>query len=504
MLDIIFCSIPYRDLDQIYSAPAILKSIVQDNGYQAQTKDFGLDLLELCDRNVELFLKIQSYFTVPDNPLTKQQQLILDRFYQQIVDYFKKNPSKYIGFSIFSILTHKAIIEITQLLKDNNINSKIVVGGRGAKVSAFTAAHKSIKLTSLDKLQPFGQVLVQKKLVDQCIIGDGEDAILNIFENKPIKENNIAETFEYPLPDYSDYEFDKYLWEDNEIMFPVTGSRGCVRKCDFCDIQYQFGKYKYRSGRDIANEMIKLSQIHGYRKFQFTDSLVNGGLKPLEEFCTILAEYNDHHPDHKIRWNGQYVCRPEEQMPERLYPLMARSGAHGLTIGAESGSNHVLEHMNKKTTVDALLYELELFQKYGITCYLLTFVGHWAETHEDFIEHCKMLVDITPYARSGTISGVNLGTTAQILPGTPSIREVEQGSIVVSDFNKELIWSAKYNLDNTFKERIKRRLIIHQLAQRLKLPLTDEVEYLTMLNASLLHDYKKINEFYENITTNIE
>jgi len=491
-------------MDQIYSAPAILKSILTENGYTAKTKDFGIDLLELCDNNADLFLKVQSYFTSPKNPLSNKEQQILDQFYQEIVNYFKNNPSKYIGFSIFSVLTHKSIIEIARLIRENNIDSKIVVGGRGAKVTIFGNAQPLLKLNSLDKVQPFGQLLVQKKIVDHCIIGDGEDAILNLIENKPLQQNYVAETFEYPLPDYSDYEFDKYLWENNEIMFPITGSRGCVRKCDFCDIQYQFGKYKYRSGQDIANEMIKLSSIHGYRKFQFTDSLVNGGLKPLEEFCEILADFNEHHPDHSIRWNGQYVCRPEEHMPERFYPLMARAGAHGLTIGAESGSDHVLEHMNKKTTVDALLYELNLFEKYGITCNLLTFIGHWAETEEDFVEHCRMLVDIAPYAHSGTVSGVNLGMPAQILPGTPSVQEVERGDIIASEFNPEMIWSATYNTKNTFKERVRRRIIVHQLARKLKLPLTDELNNLTLVLETIKHEYNQINQFNDAVKENIK
>lgn len=502
MLDIIFCAIPIREMDQIYSAPAILKSIVQENGYKAQTKDFGVDLLDLCGRDPELFIRVQNHFQVADSPLTASELKILDQFYQKIVDYFKQNPSHYIGFSVFSFLTHKALLEIVCVLKENNIKSKIVIGGRGVKVSPFSSIEKLIKLNALDKTQQFGQILVRKKIVDHCIVGDGEDAILNLLENKPIQDVNSTDTFEYPLPDYSDYEFDKYIWENNEIMFPITGSKGCVRHCDFCDIQHQFGRYKYRSGRDIANEMIKISHKYGYRKFQFTDSLVNGGLKPLDEFCTILAEYNDTHPDHKIYWNGQYVCRPEEHMPERFYPLMARAGAHGLTIGAESGSNHVLEHMNKKTSVEALLYELKLFEKYGITCQLLTFVGHWAETDKDFVDHCRMLIDIAPYAHSGTISGVSLGSVAAILDGTPSINEVKEGNLIQSTFEKELVWYATYNPGNDFKERVRRRIITHQLAKQLKLPIVDEIEFLTYLNTLVELRHTKINKFYEDIRKN--
>ena len=88
------------------------------------------------------------------------------------------------------------------------------------------------------------------------------------------------------MPDYSDYEIDQYMWDKSGPMIPITGSKGCVRNCDFCDVRFQFGKYQFRTGKDIAKEMISLSQKHGYRKFQFTDSLVNGSLKVMKDLSS--------------------------------------------------------------------------------------------------------------------------------------------------------------------------------------------------------------------------
>ena len=306
------------------------------------------------------------------------------------------------------------------------------------------------------------------------------------------------DTFEYPVPDYSDYEIDQYKWDDDGPMIPITGSKGCVRNCDFCDVRFQFGKYQFRTGKDIANEMISLSKKHGYRKFQFTDSLVNGSLKVLKEFCAIMAEYNESNPDKNIIWNGQYICRPLGQTPEEVYALMKRSGAKGLTVGAESGSIHVLSHMNKKTTSLALFAELQMFQKYGLDCALLTFVGHWSEQHEHFLEHCKMLVDVVPYVKSGTVSSISLGVTALLLPGTPATKEVEQGDIIQhKSYRPEVIWHAKYNPKNTFKERAMRRLIVYGISQRLGLPLSNELEYLLLLKTQIKQGHEKINDFYK-------
>ena len=56
-----------------------------------------------------------------------------------------------------------------------------------------------------------------------------------------------------------------------------------VRKCDFCDVQSIWPKYRYRSGENIALEMKVQNNKYGTKKFLFTDSLLNGSVKQLED-----------------------------------------------------------------------------------------------------------------------------------------------------------------------------------------------------------------------------
>lgn len=497
-VDIIFCSLPYSEIDLPYSAPAILKSIVQNEGYTAKTKDFGMMLFDLCDRDEILLETVQNYFLVSENTLNEKEQKILNTFFDEIVKYFKSNPTKHIGISVFSILTHKCAFEVISRLKKENISSQIIIGGRGVKSSAYTPIRTAMNIRSIEKVQPYGDVLKNRKLVDHLVMGDGEDAILDILKDKQVKKDFYSsETFEYPVPDYSDYDLFSYKWKNDTPSFPITGSRGCVRNCDFCDIAYQFGKYTYRKGKDIANEMLKINKEYGFTKFNFTDSLVNGGLKPLEEFCTIIAEHNKNNLNNKLTWTGQYVCRESRFMPERLYKLMAESGAEGLTIGAESGSDHVLAHMDKKTSSTALLEELEMFRKYKITTFLLMLVGHWSEREEDFIDNCQVLYNLLPYIRSGTISMVSLGVTALVMDGTPVMNEVHEGKIITSDFDSEYVWLAKYNKTNTFKERLWRRLIISRISHFLSYPMDRELIWMNQLNVRVEKKHRIINDFFK-------
>ena len=497
MLDIVFCTLPYSNLDQLNSAPAILKGVVIQHGFTAKTKEFGCDLLTLCNKNSDLFYQVQKFF-ITGTESSNQYNAIIEDFYNNVIAWFKANPSKYIGITVFSFYTHKSVLELLTRLKKENIKSKIVLGGRGLLPRVYKPISNDFGVTKLEGMLPFHQFVTKRNLADLCVIGDGEDAILKILASDSTEPLNLqsltSDQFRYPVPDYSDYNFGDYFFNNNTVTWPITGSKGCVRDCDFCDVKNQFGKYRYRSGKDIANEMISLLQTHGARKFNFTDSLVNGGLKPFKEFLEIVSDHNANNPNNKIEWSGQYICRPF--VPAEIYPLIASSGGTGLTIGAESGSNAVLEAMNKKTTAEALLLELENFRQHGITCMLLLMPGHWSETHKNFIEHCQMIVKLIPYVRSGTISGIQAGVPMAILDGSPSSDNAIKNNIVLSEFAPGTVWCCVDNLSNTLKERIYRQLIVMRMLDKLKLLMLGRFRNLhqdfTLLNGHV----DSINSFY--------
>jgi len=497
MRDIVFCSLPYSDLDHIYSAPAILKGVVQEHGYTAKTVDFGLTLYDICNNDKNLFDIVQSYFISPS--IENEYTVYIDKFYSACIGYFKSNPTNFIGFSVLSIYTHKAVYELCRRLKQTDIKSKIVIGGRGCKIPIFSSIYPAVNPNSLEKFYKYGDFLKKRNLIDHLILGDGEDAILDVLLHTDVKTEYNSNSFFNSIPDFSDYELDRYLFQ-NDITLPIMGSKGCVRDCDFCDVRYQFGKFRYRSGKDIFNEILALSDKHKIKKFHFTDNLVNGGLKPFKEFLNLLADHNDKHPQNSIRWSGQYICRPAAQTPIEIYSLMKRAGAEGLTIGAESGSDHVLAAMNKKTTVQALFDELEQFRNHGLTCNILTFVGHWSETREDFIEHCKMLVKLAPYVRSGTISALIGGFTMAMLDGTPSMDNKEKNQIVLSDFHKDQIWYVKNNSTNTFHERVYRRLVVDKICKQLNLLTTTDFESFMYIKNIIDEYHFEIKKFYEQFS----
>ena len=484
MTDILFCSLPYTNLDYIYSAPAILKGVVTTNGYQAHTRDLGVELFKFCHSNLEQFYRVQQYFIANKS----EHGELVDEFYNKFIDSIKDTPPRYIGFSVLSFHTHTAVWEIVQKIRAANIDTKIVVGGRGLE-STFASFKYVQDLPAKEKIMRFDQLLVYKNYVDHVIIGDGEDAVLGLLEEKIQLSSAKSEQFKTPIPDYSDYDLNSYQFPNDEIVWPVVGSKGCVRNCDFCDVERLFGKYRYRSGTDVATEMISMEASIGAKKFTFTDSLVNGAYKPFLEFLDCIGNHNLNYPEKAITWSGNYICREPEQVPENFYKKLARSGARKMIIGAESGSNYVLEKMNKKTTVEALFYELEQFRLHDIRdCFLLLMVGHWSERHVDFVEHCKMLVRLVPYFTSGTVANIRVGFPASLEHVPPDT--------VKSTIAPTIIYHYKHNPTNTITEKVWRQLTIVKLARRLGILSNSFLVGDLTMSLNLVGGVENVNNFY--------
>jgi len=496
--DIVFCSLPPLGMDRIYSAPAILKGIAEEAGYRARCFDFSGDFFHVCCKgNVDVSSRLSNYFIVPGAEIDSDEINQIEEFYDYIIDTVISANARYIGFSVFSVYTHRIAIDLLRRFEKLGMTDRIVLGGRGISCFPASTAISLLDITGSEVKTDLVYILKDRGLVKHYVIGDAEDALLEFLatgtsESKQNKRDNLDITW----PDYSDYDFDRYQWPDNVQSLDVIGSTGCVRDCDFCDIKKQFGRYRFKDGVAFAEELIALQEKFKINKFVMADSLSNGGLKIFKQFINRLIQHNAVAPI-PITWTGQYICREMQNMPDidQYYDSIVKSGGHGLTIGAESGSNYVLDHMDKKTTVEALFFELDYFKRYGISCTLLSFVGHWSERHEDFMDHCDMIIKLIPYIRSGTISGMLLGIPYNLLPGTPADYNInihQQHDLGMFG------WIARNNRGNTSKVRLQRRLILSKLCDELDMSVElEETSLLQSVYESARANLDGLNKFFD-------
>lgn len=416
-MDIVLLTLPRLELRAPIIAPAILKAAVEKHGFTSYCYDLNMDLWSNIDKSTlgHVWFDTDLTFRYEDK-FSSFWEEVLSPHVDRWIDKLRSLSPKWIGITIFSQRSRWITIKLCERIRKDLPQVKIITGG-----------------TYAEFLSP---ELYEKKLTDAYVIGEGEEALVSILKGqldfpgvngKPPQQINDLDNI--PLPDYSDYDFSKYpaKWfdprkepEGSSDSIYITGSRGCIRKCTFCDVVSIWPKFRYRSGQSMAEEMMLQNQKYGSKTFLFTDSLINGSVKQLEDLCMSLIVYKEKGMiDKDIVWQGQFIARSPAQMGENVYAMMKEAGCHYVSIGVESGSEKVRGDMKKMFTDADMDFTFKMCAKYGIKMVWLLLVGYPTETEEDFEKTLNLLDKYYWLNTLGLVKTIALGPTLEILPGSP-------------------------------------------------------------------------------------
>jgi radical SAM superfamily enzyme YgiQ (UPF0313 family) len=199
--------------------------------------------------------------------------------------------------------------------------------------------------------------------------------------------------------------------------------------------------------------MIGIYQRYGIKHFAFTDSLINGGLKPFREMNQILS---DRLPN-TVNYSGQFICRDAKSMPPTDFELMKSGGCYSVSIGVESGSELVRNHMKKGFSEADLHYTAEQLLKQDILQYWNIIVGYPTETDQEWLKTVKL---IEQYRKHNTLIKIIPVGVFQLLSNTPitehSMLESLKIEIVPISGYSEYNWTSHLNRSNTFSARVNR------------------------------------------------
>lgn len=444
MIDILFCNVPMVMTRAPFSAPAILKSIVEKHNFSAKTIDFNIDFNNNTDKELQNFWQ---FGNGNKKTLTKATQ-----FVNEWCKIILSLQPKWVGISVFAYTCKIATEMLCTQLKHLDPTIMIVIGGNGMGTGGINGDYQ------------WPDTLRTKKIIDAYIRSEAEESIVELLKNNinfPGINNNkkvsqIENLDSYPKPNYHDYNMKLYQSE----TLPITGSRGCVRHCTFCDIHSHWKKFVYRTGESICNEMKSLSDTHNIYNFSFTDSLVNGSMKAYRDMITILSKHNENFKP--ISWKGQFIARPSSQMTEEDWRLTKKSGAKDLYIGVESGSDRVRHDIKKKFTNEDLDFCVEMAHKYNVHMIFMMLIGYPTEQEKDFNETMELF---SRYQKYKDIIELSLGTTCAILPQTPLYEFAVQNNFELGETENEWWWDKNPSL--TLKERFKRRILLGQHCESL-------------------------------------
>lgn len=447
-----------------FPAPGIayIKGVLNREGFESKCFDLNHDFLKKFGEESIVWCEYGTGFK------KDYGQFIFD-YCEKLKDY------DWIGVSLFSFNSQISTKYFLECIKNHGIESKIVLGGNGLVNSSG-----SIEIFGERSYANFGARMVGEGLADHYLIGEGDKSLPALLRGEPTSFPQLSDLSDLPYPDYSDFDLESY----GKNGVTVTGSRGCVRNCTFCDVNLIWNKYKFRPGEQVAEEMVYQYQKHGVDLFYFSDSLVNGSLKEFRNFCKIMTEKNL-----PIKWVGQFIFR--SGMTDEDWDYVKSSGCTTLAIGIESGSEKTRWHMKKKFDNRALYSSIKACGERDINMLYLLIAGYPTETEEDFQETIKLLRKSKPYAKNVEIRC----TIAYLMDGTEMLEN--------TDWHGEHIEAWKVHLEDgvelDLKERLRRWAMVMKEAKKLGLKRDARLEQIKRENIRKLTDIEKSEEIIELI-----
>jgi hypothetical protein len=459
MIKTAIVNVPRLEPHRPPTGPAIICQVCENLGHQVSAFDLNIEFFHACKSHNIDYHGFDGVWNQTTAPSVDQLEFITDFIAHQCAEIHALNFD-YLLVSVFGTANYffieKFLQECRKLFK-----GKILAGGMGVGVTTLEDAHRC-----------YGTILKDQDLVDDFIVGEGEMAVEAYFNGTAFPGinntdiNQLDDLDSLPWPNYSYYNLDLYDYlKPGKREVYITGSRGCVRKCTYCDVERYWPKYRYRSGKSVANEIIHNYNEHGVTRFYFTDSLVNGSLKVFTDFCETLANYNFDQP---ISWSGQFIFRTIKTLPRDHFELMRQAGADILYVGLETGSDRLRAEMGKKFSNEDIDYQLAELSRNKIHIMPLMFTGYLTETLQDHYDNLAIFPRWQRYVADGTIIGIELGASLEILPGAPVERMIESHGIeFLLNHNNEPgfhLWWSRENPELTITERIRRKLEVHEAA----------------------------------------
>lgn len=478
---VLLVAIPVESVTRPPAAMPILAACCETAGAEYEFIDLNLHMHASLPLEDAEALRTDLIF----NSMSERSVEVFDTICHAMHQAIDRFHPDLIAISVFTYHSIQAAVLVLDHLQTraNRNDFAVVLGGIGVRSEC----------KELIGQQRFDQWARSTGRADYVITGEAELSFVHLLrgnENFPGINDHTPEQIQdldqLPTPSFRKIKVQDYFYSDSPEI-SVTGSKGCVRDCSFCDVNDVWKKYVYRDGTRMAEDLFTIWQQTGVRKFDFSDSLINGSIKNFRMMNRRLIELRAEHPDFDPIYNGQYICRPVGQMKYQDYEEMKAAGVGTLIIGIEHFSHDIRKHMAKDFDNAAIDWHFETCARLGIRNVLLLLSGYLTETMEDHLINLQYLKRYQIFALSRTISSINIEPTGLIISdGTPLSHTLMQEHPDTPIVNNRY-WVYPDNPDLTPRERMRRAAeVIYTAAD---------------LGYNVLHFRNKVNTIKKHLST---
>lgn len=299
-------------------------------------------------------------------------------------------PFDWVGVSGL-ITTFRYLRFLIPLLR-KRYESPIVIGGGG-----ITSAPE----TYMETFHPDYGVVGEGEYtaLDVCRAITGEMAIEDVLGIVYFDDGKIAFTAPRPLEknldNFPDQAFDlmdidayaKNVRHNHLVKreIGILATRGCPWNCAFC--YHVFGRgVRYRSPGRVVDEMQFLIGKYGIESFLFADECLTAKKAFVHEFCNEILGRGI-----KTEW----MCYTRaDALDEETMALMAKAGCYQVGYGIESGSQRILDAMNKHIKLDTVKEAWKMAHRHFRRAGATFIFGMPEESDETIAETVEFLTDL--------------------------------------------------------------------------------------------------------------
>lgn len=303
--------------------------------------------------------------------------------FKQAIKKIKNFSPDIIGVQMFT-MTASDVVKFLKSIKKMDSSIKTIVGG----------AHPTI----------FPKETISLNCVDYIILGEGERAFSNLVKNiekgnpypkiKSVgfkngeeiylnrESNKINDLDSIPLVDRSVLNLEKYKSSfscDKRITSIVT-SRGCPYNCIFC-AKFQ-KKFRAHSPEYVVNDIEQSLEL-GIEEIFVVDDTFSLDLSRAKKICRLIIE-------RKLDFNW-YISTRVDTVDKELLQLLNRAGCKQINYGIESGSQKIIDNLNKGIDLEKAKETIRKTKEAGIQVLCYFMIGLPGETSKELNETRKFI-----------------------------------------------------------------------------------------------------------------